>query len=147
MSNDLRLERLIDATPEEVFDAFTDPEAMKQWYALEDGWVVEAELSELAIGGTMSVAFGPAGAVYREDQVYREIDSPRRLAYEETFSNPSGESFKTFLVATFEERDGKTLLTIVQTGFPTAEIRDMHQNGWPGFLDRLDRFVTSRSPA
>ena len=34
MSYELRVERLIDATPEEVFDAYTDPEAMRVWFTI-----------------------------------------------------------------------------------------------------------------
>ena len=45
MSYELRVERLIDATPEEVFDAYTDPEAMKVWFTiLNEGMIVENEI-------------------------------------------------------------------------------------------------------
>ena len=40
MSHDLRLERLYDAAPEVVFDAFTDPDAQKELYADAPDWVV-----------------------------------------------------------------------------------------------------------
>ena len=144
MSHDLRLERMFDATPEEVFDAFTDPEAQKEWYQDNEGWVVTA-VCDLRPGGRWDVAFGPAGAdPYRETSVFMEVDRPRRLAYRSTFSTPDGSSFDTELVVTFEERAGKTLLTIVQTGFPTAKDRDDHQGGWPGFIDRLERVVARR---
>jgi hypothetical protein len=36
-------------------------------------------------------------------------------------------------------------MTIVQTGFPDAAIRDDHQGGWPGFIDRLEQVVTQRA--
>ena len=32
MSHDLRVERWFDATPGEVFDAYTDPDAQREWY-------------------------------------------------------------------------------------------------------------------
>jgi Activator of Hsp90 ATPase homolog 1-like protein len=41
----------------------------------------------------------------------------------------------------WEEQDGRTRMTIVHTGFPTADLRDEHWGGWPGFLDRLERAV------
>ena len=49
MSHDLRLERVYDAAPEVVFDAFTDPEAQKELYADAPDWVVEAEC-DLRVG-------------------------------------------------------------------------------------------------
>jgi uncharacterized protein YndB with AHSA1/START domain len=40
LSYDLRLERLYDAAPEVVFDAFTNPDAQKELYADAPDWVV-----------------------------------------------------------------------------------------------------------
>jgi hypothetical protein len=45
---------------------------------------------------------------------------------------------------TLEERDGKTLLTLVQSGFETEEERDAYLSGAPGFLDALQGVVASR---
>jgi hypothetical protein len=43
---------------------------------------------------------------------------------------------------TFEATpDRKTLLTLVDAGYPTEEQRDRHESGWPGFLDRFERTV------
>jgi uncharacterized protein YndB with AHSA1/START domain len=147
VSYDLRLERLIDATPEEVFDAFTDPEAQKQWYLDHEGWVAEAG-GELRAGGRWEVAFGPPNqAPYREANVFTEVRRPHRLAYRSTFHMPDGTSFDTALVVTFEAKHGKTLLTIVQSGFASEKDRNDHQGGWPGFLDRLERVVAARRAA
>ena len=59
MSYELRVERLIDATPEEVFDAYTDPEAMKVWFTIlnEEAMIVENEI-DLRVGGTWVSAWG-----------------------------------------------------------------------------------------
>jgi uncharacterized protein YndB with AHSA1/START domain len=44
VSHELRLERVFDAAPEEVFDAFTDSEVLAEVYGREDpGWIVEWE--------------------------------------------------------------------------------------------------------
>ncbi len=144
MSHDLKLERLFDAHPDDVFDAFTDPEAQKEWYEDNEGWVVEASC-DLRVGGIWDVSFGEAGSTYRETNVFSEIDRPHKVAYVSTFTMPDGSSFDTTLVVTFEESNGKTLMTIVQTGFPNAEERDAHQGGWPGFIDRLEQVVAKRA--
>jgi uncharacterized protein YndB with AHSA1/START domain len=144
MSYDLRIERLIDAPVEEVFHAFTDPEANREWYADRPGDTVIASCN-LRVGGMWSVAFGPsADELYREDNEFVEVDAPRRLAYGSTFTNPNGSSFHTDLVVTFEDQGGKTLLTIVQTGFESEKDRNDHQGGWPGFIDRLELLVAKR---
>ena len=147
MSYELRLERWIDATPEEVFEAFTDAEAQREWYQDQDGWKVEAG-GELRVGGRWEVAFGPANeAPYREVNRFSTVERPHRLAYTSTFHLPDGRSFDTEIVVTFEAKSGKTLLTIHQSGFESEQHRNDHQGGWPGFLDRLERVVAARRTA
>jgi uncharacterized protein YndB with AHSA1/START domain len=143
VSHDLRVERWFNAAPREVFDAYTDPAAQREWYQ-EPGWVVEAAC-DLRVGGRWTVAFGPQGAEpYRETNVFRQVDPPWRLVYTSTVTMPDGSSFDTGMEVTFQERDGGTRMTIVHTGFPSAELRDDHRSGWPGFLDRLERVVNAR---
>lgn len=148
MSYDLRIERLIDGTPDEVFQAFTDADAMKIWYEDNSGWSVDVTACDLRVGGTTVVAFGPGGdAPYKEEMTYTEVSRPTHLAYNERFVMPDGSSFDTVITVTFDAQNGKTLMTIVQTGFPNAEHRDAHQGGWPGFIDRLERVVAARRAA
>ena len=144
MSHDLRVERWFDAPPEEVFDAYTDPAAQREWYRDQPGWIVQAKC-DLRVGGRWTVAFGPPGAEpYRETNVFEQVDRPRRLVYTSRVTMPDGSSFDTGMEVTFQERDGRTQLTIVHTGFPSAELRDDHRGGWPDFLDRLARVVDAR---
>jgi uncharacterized protein YndB with AHSA1/START domain len=147
MSHDLRLERLLDGTPEEVFDAFTDAGAMLEWYQDNPGWVVEVLECDVRVGGATTVSFGTADDRYVEVMTYSEVEAGRRLVYTERFGMPDGSGFDTVITITFEPQDGKTLLTIVQTGFPNTEERDAHQGGWPGFIDRLERVVAKRRSA
>ena len=44
---------------------------------------------------------------------------------------------------TFEARDGGTLLTVLDTGYPSDEQRASHESGWPGFLDAFERTLAS----
>jgi uncharacterized protein YndB with AHSA1/START domain len=141
---DLRIERLIDAAPETVFDAFVDPDAQALLYDNEEetDWTVESEL-DLRVGGTWTIVFGKVGEEpFREINVFTEVDRPRRLVFTSTmFKGKYGGSFATTVTVTFEDRDGKTLLTIVQTGFERREERDMIQGGWPSIIDALERVV------
>jgi uncharacterized protein YndB with AHSA1/START domain len=144
MTYDLRIERLIDAAPEAVFDAFVAPEAQKVLYDNEEetDWTVESAL-DLRVGGIWTIVFGKVGEKpFRETNVFTEVDRPRRLVYASTmFKGKYGGSFDTTVTVTFEDRDGKTLLTILQTGFESREERDMIQGGWPSIIDALERVV------
>jgi uncharacterized protein YndB with AHSA1/START domain len=144
MSHDLRFARVIDAAPEEVFDAFTQPGGQEALYGTDDpGWIVESEC-DLRVGGMWTVTFGPSRReLYRHAHVFQVIERPRRLVVDTTETRLDGSSFQIEAEFIFEERDGKTLMTMTQRGFPTAELRDEHRLGLPNAFARLARAVGS----
>jgi len=146
VSHDLRLERVYDAYPETVFDAFTDPEAQRELYADAPDWVVTSSC-DLRVGGRWTIEFGPPGGpAATETCLFRVVERPRRLVYVSTMRMPDGTSFDTDMEVTFdEEPGGRTRLTIVQRGFPTPRLRDELADGWPSILDGLARVAASRT--
>jgi hypothetical protein len=75
------------------------------------------------------------------------IERPRRLVLASTETRLDGSSFHTTLEFTFDAREGKTLMTMIQKGFPTIELRDEHQRGVPNAFARLERLVQAREPS
>jgi uncharacterized protein YndB with AHSA1/START domain len=141
---DLKVQRVFDATPEDVFDAFTDPDAQKEWYQLDPDWTVETECN-VRVGGVWKSVWGPPGTEpYRETSVFQVVDRPRRLVMTSTMTMPDASSIDTELEITFEEKNSKTRMTILQSGFLTAESRDAFESGWPGALERLAGVVHAR---
>ncbi len=152
MTYGLQVERLVDATPEEVFDALTDPDGLREWFKVEPGWEVAVVAADARVGGMTSVEFGdPAvGWRCREDMTYTALDRPTRVVYNQTFTASMGDetnAYDTVVTMTLEEQDGKTLVTIVETGYPDENERDQHQNGWPSFLARVEEVALSRRVA
>lgn len=139
MSLDLRFERLISATPERVFDAFTDPAGQREFYGKDAaGWIVDSRC-DLRVGGVWSVSFGPSpDRLYHHRHVFEAIDRPRRILITSTETRPDGSSFDTSLEFTFAPRGAGTLMTMVQRGFPTEDLRDEHTIGIPHAFDRLE---------
>ncbi len=147
MTYDLEIERSFDAPAEVVFDAFVDPAAQGELYGddTDPTWEVESEL-DLRVGGTWTIAFGPAGREpYRETNVFDVVDRPNRIVFRSSlFMVDDGHTVETTVTITFEDRDGKTLFTIRQTGFERKEDRDGIEGGWPSIFDALERVVASR---
>ena len=146
MSYELRVERLIDARPEEVFDAYTDPEAQKIWYSvMDEGIIVENEV-DLRVGGKWVSAWGfSPDEMFRETNVFEVVDRPHRLVSRSTGSSPDGQSVDTHVEVTFRDEGGKTLMTVVQTGFPSEEMRDFFADtGWNGAFDRLNAYFAAK---
>jgi uncharacterized protein YndB with AHSA1/START domain len=146
LTREVRIQRLLDAPPDEVFDVFVDPDAQQELFAgPPDSEAVLLQSSlELRVGGTWTMSFGQSGKEeFRLTYVFERIERPHRIAA--TFSlDQTGEVEHSLVEVTFEERGGQTLLTLVQKGFESEEQRDSYMSGAPHFLDRLARSVEQR---
>jgi uncharacterized protein YndB with AHSA1/START domain len=148
MSYELRLERLYDASPEVVFDAFVDPATQVELHGLDQrGWKIHRAETDLRVGGTATYVMGPEGEEPdTETRVFTVIDRPHRLVFTHSMqiAEWDGRRVDTEMTITFEDRDGKTLLTMVQTGFEREEDRDAFMGGWPTYLETLKGVVTTQ---
>jgi uncharacterized protein YndB with AHSA1/START domain len=149
MSYELTVERLIDAYPEEVFDAYTDPDAQREWFTiLDEGMIVEIDV-DFRVGGKWEAAWGfSLEEMFRETQTFVVIDRPHRLVTKSTGSSPDGQSLDTEVEITFRDESGKTLMTVSQTGFSSEEERDFFaRTAWIGFFDRFQAYLAARTRA
>jgi uncharacterized protein YndB with AHSA1/START domain len=146
MSNlDIRLQRVVETTPDAAFHHWVDPDARRQWYAPDEGSVVVEAETDLRVGGSYCVSVvGPTGdLMYRDEGVFEVVDPPNRLVYQATMHLPDGSSIETRVTVTFEERGGQTLLTVLDTGYPSDEQRASFESGWPDFLDAYEQTLGS----
>ena len=147
MSHDMEMERLFDASPEVVFDAYVDPEVQQEmWGTMMPGTrVVESQI-DLREGGTWTVEY-PAvdGKSDRLTNVFSVVDRPRRLVIHNSyFAAAWGQTKETDTTITFEDQDGKTLMKILMTGFDNEQEQQGAAGGWSGLLDGFHKLVESR---
>src|SRR4051794_32536667 len=126
---ELRLTRVLPATPDQVFDAYTDAEKQRIWFSIldETPGVVEIDV-DLRVGGRQTAVWGPdRDSLFRETQTFLVIERPAadgvgRLVTDSSGSSPDGMTMSTHIDVTFEPVDGGTLVTVVQSGFPSVEM-------------------------
>jgi uncharacterized protein YndB with AHSA1/START domain len=142
VTGDLRYERNVGAPPGVVFDALTSTAGQVAFYGQDDpAWIVRSE-SDLRVGGAWTVAFGPSPeSLYRHHHVFEVIDRPRRLLLSTTETRLDGSTLQFQTEFTFEERDGGTLMTMIQRGLATDELRAEHARGVPNAFARLERRI------
>jgi uncharacterized protein YndB with AHSA1/START domain len=148
----LVIERMLKASPERVFDAFTATEQLVQWW-WPNGFTCPAAEVDLRVGGTYRLAmewpdFVPAQAQFSHHMggEYYEIDRPHRLVMSgRVVNDEQGELFATLIEVTLEARDGGTALTVRQSYFepmPPAEAMAGAEQGWSEQLDKLERLLS-----
>ena len=140
----LRVERLLDAPADQIFEAWTNPDHMAQWYHFNDEWKIVRVESDARVGGRYRVSWqAPDGKLWHELGEYRVIDPPRKLVMTCSFDFPDFQENETLLSVELTQRGEQTLLVIVQEGYRHQENRDNHQQGWPGFLDQLAGYLAA----
>ncbi|HEY9005033.1 SRPBCC family protein [Ohtaekwangia sp.] len=114
--------RILQAPRELVFEAWTDPQHLLQWWGPK-GFTNTFLEYDLRVGGQWRfVMHGPDGVDYPNLIVFKEIAKPERLAYTHGSGDPNDAS-QFEVVVTFEELGDKTRLTM-NSIFPTREARD-----------------------
>jgi uncharacterized protein YndB with AHSA1/START domain len=137
----LTLKRRLDASPEKVYEAWTDPEKILKWFGPDAGPVKSAKL-DVRQGGHYAVTFFTEdGEEHHVSGVYRELVPNRKLVFTWTWrSTPERESQVTVTIK--PDGDG-TLLTLLHEKFFDEETRDRHEYGWTGCLAKLAAFVAA----
>jgi uncharacterized protein YndB with AHSA1/START domain len=137
----LRLQRTYAAPPEAVFDAWTDPEVLRRWWAAGPGWTTPEAQVDLRPGGRYRLSMGnpETGDVHTVFGEYTEVERPRRLAYTWQWEGDSADSPSAGSLVEVEfvaEGDGTTVL-LAHTGIRTEDSRARHEHGWIACLDNL----------
>jgi uncharacterized protein YndB with AHSA1/START domain len=137
-STSLRVSRIIAASPERVFEAWTDPEQLKEWSGPEGVEVAHAEV-DLTVGGRYHIRMvNPEGPEHNARGVYREIDPHRRLVYTWQWDEEDIDAGETLVTVEFLDAGGSTEVVVTHEQFPTAEAKDGHEQGWTSCLNRLE---------
>ena len=141
----VRLERVYPVAPEKVWRAWTDPQAVKQWFGSGKPDSVLAAEFDLRVGGRFRIAFtGPDGGTNEASGVYQEVVPHRRLMFSWAWkSTPDRVSRITIDLA--PKADG-TELRFVHDRFFDAKAASNHQRGWTVMFEQLDGYIQRDSP-
>jgi uncharacterized protein YndB with AHSA1/START domain len=146
---ELVLTRIIDASPEKLFRAWTEPELLKQWFAPLPWTVTEAEADLRPGGASLIVMRSPEGEAFPNHGVYLEVVPNKRIIFTDAYERawePSAKPFMTVTV-TFEEHHGATRYTARAMHWTAAD-REAHEQmgfheGWGQCADQLAALVAT----
>jgi uncharacterized protein YndB with AHSA1/START domain len=139
----LDIKRFINAPPDRVYAAWTDPAQLKQWFGPEN---VETHdfVADVRVGGKyrwdLSNAEGEKMTAFGE---YRELEPGRKIVF--TWQWDDDETWENHIsVVTVElsDHDGGTELRLIHEQLPNMASRDGHTGGWNSALNKLEKFFS-----
>jgi uncharacterized protein YndB with AHSA1/START domain len=137
---EILVERTFDAPARIVFEAWTTPELFKQWWAPRSmGMTLVSCEMDVRVGGEYRLNFGEGMDFFGR---YLEVIPNARLVWTNEESGENG----PITTVTFEERDGKTLLSLHEL-YPSKEALDMGRGAADAMgemFDQLDEFLAGK---
>ena len=141
MPNTVRLHRVLATTPEKLYRAFLEPDAVAKWLP-PNGFACTVHHLEARVGGTHKMSFRnfTTGTGHSIGGRYLELVPNERLRYTDSFDDPNLPGEMTVTVNLKKVSVG-TELTIVQDGVTDAIPVEACYIGWQQSLENLAKLV------
>jgi uncharacterized protein YndB with AHSA1/START domain len=147
---EMTLVRVFDAPREIVFEAWTNPKYLAEWWGPE-GFTTTMTAWEAKKGGNIYIAMNaPNGDVYPMGGTFLEVTPPGKVEFTASALNPQGEAiFENLTTVLLEETEGKTTLTlhtkVLSMRPEAAQYLAGQKKGWSQSLVRLGALVTTKA--
>lgn len=140
-ANIIRLHRVLRATPERIYRAFLDPDAMAKWLP-PNGFTGRVHHIDAKVGGTYKMSFTnfTTGHSHSFGGEYLELVPNERIRHTDKFDDPNlpGEMQTT---VSLKQVSGGTELSVVQEGVPEVIPPEACYLGWQESLTLLAKLV------
>ena len=146
MAGTVQLHRVLNAPPERVYRAFTNPDALVKWMA-PHGFIAKVHQMDCRTGGSYRMSFTNLTTMSSNSfgGTYLEVKPNESMKYIDKFDDPNlpGEMHVTVL---FKKSICGTELRITQEGIPDVIPVDMCYQGWQQSLALLTQLVEPEIP-
>lgn len=136
--------RLLDAPRDLVWEVWTNPEHIKEWWG-PSGFSLTTKSMTVEPGQVWDFVMHGMGKDWENKIEYVEVKKPTFLSYKHTGGR--SEDYNFTVSVSFEEREGKTLLTMTSVFKSKAIIEELNRQvnaieGGKQTLNRLGEYVT-----
>jgi uncharacterized protein YndB with AHSA1/START domain len=138
---ELVITRTFEAPRSLVFQAWVDPEHLRQWSAPHGYELTHCEGDARPGGAWRCCMRSPEGEELWLGGVYRKVVQDELLEFTHVWDEDGDE---TVVTVRFHDEGGRTRLTFHQARFATVASRDGHRGGWMQCFERLDALLATR---
>jgi uncharacterized protein YndB with AHSA1/START domain len=137
----LVVRKTIQASPERLFAAWTDPEQLRAWWGPEGIICIAADV-DLRRGGRYRI-----GNLLPDQRVlwivgeFEVVEPPRRLVY--TWRLEGISETEERVTVQFESQGAATEVIVTHERIPSRELRNQHERGWEGCLSGLAEYLAA----
>lgn len=148
--NELYLTRIYDAPVEAVWDAWTDPNQVAQWWGPR-GFTITTHSKDLRPGGSwIYTMHGPDGTDYPNKTYYFEVEKYKKLVYDHGASDDRPPLFR--VTVEFSESKGKTTMSMTMALASADAAKEIKkfikkaggESTWDRLAEHLDKRSTGR---
>ena len=145
-TNSVQLHRVLRASPEKIYRAFLDADALSKWLP-PNGFTGKVHQLEARVGGTYKMSFTnfTTGKSHSFGATYLELVPHERIRYNDRFDDPNLPGEMVTTIALKEVLCG-TEMKVVQEGIPSAIPAEMCYLGWQESLVLLTKLVEAEIP-
>ncbi|MDQ3664571.1 MAG: SRPBCC domain-containing protein [Actinomycetota bacterium] len=139
----LELTCTLDASPERIFQALTDPAELVKWWGPSGFTTPEIEIDP-RVGGSYRLGMQPPdGELFHLAGEFLEVGPPTRLAYSFRWEEPDPDDQETVVTLSLDAVAGRTRLSLWHGAFATEARLALHTSGWTDSLQRLSELHES----
>jgi uncharacterized protein YndB with AHSA1/START domain len=138
----LEIIRFINVPPTRVYDAWTDPAQLREWFGPENVRTRNI-IADVRVGGKYRWDLtSPEGEEMSAFGDYRELVPGKKIVFTWQWDDDEAwENRASVVTVELFERNGGTELRLRQEQLPSEESRDRHNEGWNSLLHRLEEFL------
>lgn len=136
----LELTRVLKATPDKVYAAWSDPAVLKQWFGPGDCTVIALDF-EPEENRPYSISLATPDGDLTVAGVFLKVEPNRHLEFSFQWQADPGEPEEavTTVSVAFQAEGQDTRLVLTHEGHPSQASSDRHEEGWTGSLANLEQ--------
>lgn len=123
----IQVRRRMPVPREAVYEAWTDPEGLREWMCPGDVISAEATL-DLRVGGSFRIVMRSKEQVHEHVGTYQVVDPPAKLSF--TWSGLDNSSEITLVTVEFIDHKSESELVITHERFTNGDLAHRYEMGW-----------------